>query len=102
MFFSKSRVLKKVSKENIKVIEIYKKSGKVFQLYCDASKAHGTRGFNVNYCINMLTINGFVNLIDNKTLDIPDVKFEENKEEKIILDIEECFSKFKEYADLIV
>ncbi len=103
MFFSNKRsIIKKVSKENIKYIEIYKKGGHVFQLFCDAQKASGTRGLNVNYCVSMLTANGYVPVADDKLLDLPEVKFEEGKEEEVIAKIEKGFEEFRSYVDIIV
>ena len=102
IFGSKNKnVLKNVGADNVKIIEIYKKGSKTFQLYCDVKKSSGTIANNTNYCISLLTDNGFVILIDNRGLDIPEVKMDIEKDELIQM-IEDGFSEFKKYADIIV
>lgn len=102
IFGSKNKsVLKNITDANIKIIEIYKKSGKTFQIYCDVKKSQGTIANNTNYCISLLTDNGFVMLIDNRGLDIPEVKLELGNDKNLEL-IEAGFSEFKKYADIIV
>ena len=98
-------ILRHVSENNIKIIEIYKKGNKTFQLYCDAVKSDGTIGSNNNYSLNLLTDNGFVQLIDNVQLDIPKINFvrgcDEELQKEYVEVIEEGFNKFKQYADII-
>lgn len=94
-------VLKNITDSNIKIIEIYKKGGKTFQLYCDVKKSSGTIANNTNYCISLLTDNGFVMLIDNRGLDIPEVKLELGNDELLKM-IEDGFIEFKKYADILV
>ena len=102
IFGSKNKsVLKNITETNVKVIEIYKKGGKTFQLYCDVKKSQGTISNNTNYCISLLTDNGFVMLIDNRGLDIPEVKIEMSKED-LQKFIEDGFAEFKKYADIII
>ena len=104
MFFKSStnhNVLKSVTENNIKVVEIYKKGNKTFQFYCDVKKSQGTINNNTNYCISLLTDNGFVMLIDNRGLDIPEVKMEMSKED-LQKFIEDGFAEFKKYADIII
>lgn len=102
IFGSKNKsVLKNITDTNVKVIEIYKKGGKTFQLYCDVKKSQGTISNNTNYCISLLTDNGFVMLIDNRGLDIPEVKIEMSKED-LQKCIEDGFTEFKKYADIII
>lgn len=102
IFGSKNKsVLKNITDTNVKVIEIYKKGGKTFQLYCDVKKSQGTISNNTNYCISLLTDNGFVMLIDNRGLDIPEVKMEMSKED-LQKSIEDGFAEFKKYADIII
>lgn len=102
MFFKKTKnVLTNVTENNIKVIEIYKKGGRTFQLNADVKKSQGTIANNTNYCISLLTENGFVMLIDNRGLDIPEIKLELGNEENLKL-IEAGFKQFKEYADVVV
>lgn len=102
IFGSKNKsVLKNITDANVKVIEIYKKGGKTFQLYCDVKKSQGTISNNTNYCISLLTDNGFVMLIDNRGLDIPEVKMEMSKED-LQKSIEDGFTEFKKYADIII
>ena len=102
IFGSKNKsVLKNITDTNVKVIEIYKKGGKTFQLYCDVKKSQGTIANNTNYCISLLTDNGFVMLIDNRGLDIPEVKIEMSKED-LQKFIEDGFAEFKKYADIII
>lgn len=102
IFGSKNKsVLKNITDTNVKVIEIYKKGGKTFQLYCDVKKSQGTISNNTNYCISLLTDNGFVMLIDNRGLDIPEVKMEMSKED-LQKFIEDGFAEFKKYADIII
>ena len=102
IFGSKNKsVLKNITDSNVKVIEIYKKGGKTFQLYCDVKKSQGTIANNTNYCISLLTDNGFVMLIDNRGLDIPEVKMEMSKED-LQKSIEDGFTEFKKYADIII
>lgn len=102
IFGSKNKsVLKNITDSNVKVIEIYKKGGKTFQLYCDVKKSQGTIANNTNYCISLLTDNGFVMLIDNRGLDIPEVKMEMAKED-LQKSIEDGFTEFKKYADIII
>lgn len=102
IFGSKNKsVLKNITDTNVKVIEIYKKGGKTFQLYCDVKKSQGTISNNTNYCISLLTDNGFVMLIDNRGLDIPEVKIEMSKED-LQKFIEDGFAEFKKYADIII
>lgn len=101
IFGNKSKsVLKNVTESNIKVIEIYKKGSRTFQLYCDVKKSQGTIANNTNYCISLLTDNGFSMLIDNRGLDIPEVKLENTQEETLKM-IEDGFTEFKKYADII-
>lgn len=93
-------VLKNINENNVKIIEIYKTNNRLFQLYCDVKKSQGTIANNTNYCISLLTDNGFVKLMDNRDLDIPEVKLEMGNE---VLEnmIYEGFKKFKEYADIL-
>lgn len=102
IFGSKNKnVLKNVGADNVKIIEIYKKGSRTFQLYCDVKKSQGTIANNTNYCISLLTDNGFVMLVDNRNLDIPEVKLEMG-EEKLTEQIEAGFAEFKKYADIVV
>lgn len=104
MFFKSSKnhnILKNVNESNIKVIEIYKKSGKTFQFYCDVKKSQGTIANNTNYCVSLLTDNGFVKLMDNRDLDIPEVKLEFGNDKNLEM-IELGFAEFKKYADIII
>ena len=104
MFFKSKtnhNVLNNVTDTNIKVIEIYKKGNKTFQLYCDVKKSQGTIANNTNYCISLLTDNGFVKLMDNRDLDIPEVKLEFGNDKNLEM-ISDGFIKFKEYADILI
>lgn len=104
MFFKSStnhNVLKSVTENNIKVVEIYKKGNKTFQFYCDVKKSQGTINNNTNYCISLLTDNGFVKLMDNRDLDIPEVKLEFGNDKNLEM-IESGFLEFKKYADIIL
>lgn len=102
MFFTKNRVIEKFSKENVKVVEVYKRSGHTFQLFCDARKAAGTKGMNVNYCLFLLTPNGFVPLVDNRMLDIPEMNYVEGENDRMREDIKNAFAEFKGYVEVMV
>lgn len=93
-------VLKNINESNVKIVEIYKKSGKTFQFYCDVKKSQGTIANNTNYCVSLLTNNGFVLLMDNRQLDIPEVKLEFGNE-KLEEMIRAGFAEFKKYADIV-
>ena len=102
MIFKKKQTrMEFITESNIKIIEIFKLKGKTFQLYCDVKKSQGTIANNTNYCISLLTDNGFVMLIDNRGLDIPEVKLELGNDKNLEM-IEAGFSAFKKYADIIV
>jgi hypothetical protein len=103
MIFGKKNqnILRNIDDKNIKIMEIYKKGGKVFQLFCDVTKSDGTIGQNINYCLKLLTDQGFVVILDNRTMDIPEVKMSMNEQE-ILMNIEEGFEKFKQFADILI
>ena len=82
---------------DVKRLEIYHTRTKTFQLFCDVKKQIGV-GMNTNYCLSILTANGFVPVIDNRTLGIPDVKADTNKNE-LMNAIEFGFEKFIVFAD---
>ncbi len=83
---------------DVKRLELYHTRTKTFQLFCDVKKASGTIGMNNNYCLSMLTVNGFVPVIDNRTLGIPDVKVDTDWIE-LMKAIEIAFEKFIVFAD---
>jgi|SaaInl8_200m_RNA_FD_contig_31_2810581_length_720_multi_7_in_0_out_0_2 hypothetical protein len=93
--------LRATNNDNVRMIEIYRKDDRIFQMYCDAKKSEGTIGVNTNYNISLLTDNGFVQLMDNRQLGIPEVKMDDG-EKKVTEDIDAGFEKFKEYANFVL
>jgi hypothetical protein len=101
MFFSKSSLMIRGKDDALKVIEIYKKGGKTFRLFCETTKAAGTMGENFNYCVSLLTQNGFVVIADNRMLDIPEVDSKKMSKEEVLSKVHAGFEEFKRYADII-
>lgn len=101
MFFNKkSQRIENISKDNIIIVEIYKKGKNTFKLFCDVKKSSGSIALNTNYCVEMLTQNGFFLLADNRQLCIPELSTDSSQAENLE-SIEAGFNKFKTFADLI-
>lgn len=96
--FKKRKTMMWVKKDgDVKRLELYHTRTKTFQLICDVKKQVGV-GMNTNYCLSILTANGFVPVVDNRTLNIPEVKADMNKN-KLMAAIEIGFEKFIVFAD---
>jgi hypothetical protein len=100
MFFSKSKRIETITDDNIIITEIYKKSGRTFQLFCDSVKSKGTIGNNINFCLKMLTDSGFALIIDNKQMQIAEPNMADGKE-AVLKQIQVGFDLFKEFADIL-
>lgn len=100
MFFKQSKRIENISDTNAIIIEIYKKGGNTYQLFCDAQKSSGTMGDNINYCLKLLTDNGFVMIIDNKQMTIPNINMD-NDMDDIVESINQGFEKFKEFVSVL-
>lgn len=97
---STTRVVENITKENIIIMDIYKKNGNTFQLFCNVLKSEGTMGNNINCCVNMLTSNGWVQIVDSRILGLEEPSMGTSRT-KTLTKIESCFEMFKSVADTI-
>lgn len=95
--FKKEKVVKIETTDNLIVTKLYRRNGRTFQFFCDSLKASGTKGENVNYCLKLLTEEGFVVVMDNRQLGVPDMLRDDTNEIRA-QKIEEGFKVFKDFA----
>jgi len=94
---NQERVVNKVTEDNIIIIDIFKYGGNTYQLLCDVVKSNSSICKNPAFVLKMLTEDGFVDLIDNRTLGLQEVHMKKSYEDNMEI-IENSFAEFIEFA----
>lgn len=93
----------KETNEAITAYQIVKMGDKTFQFNCSLTRSSCV-GFNRDLCVSLLTNDGFVNMVDNRFLGIPEnwsTIYTSNSEAQRKEKLKDCFAGFLKYLDEI-
>jgi hypothetical protein len=84
--------------KRIRAYEVFDYKGKTFEIFCSLSISSSCLGFNSDYCLHLLTDNGWKNLSDNRKLGINEPLSRGQSMDSELQKLEDGFNQFKEYV----
>jgi len=92
------KIIKK-EKDRLIAYKIFKINNHTYQFTIDIKMGGNVDGFNDEIYVKMFTGNGWVNVVDNRFLGLPDINVYELKKDYILEKIENYFKVFKSYIE---
>jgi len=79
--------------------KVFKINNHTYQFTINIKMGGNVEGFNDEIFVKMFTDNGWVNIVDNRFLGLPDINIYELKKDYILDKIEKYFKIFKSYIE---